>query len=52
MIYELTYDGTGTCNLSPSWQIQTIPRGSATGVCEPYWANWGIIEYDLNPQMM
>jgi len=36
-----TDDGTGTCNLSPSWQIQTIPRGSAAGVCEPYWANWG-----------
>jgi hypothetical protein len=36
-----TDDGTGRCNLSPSWQIQTIPRGAAAGACEPFWANWG-----------
>lgn len=36
-----TDDGTGRCNLSPSWQIQAIPRGAAAGACEPYWANWG-----------
>lgn len=36
-----TDDGTGRCNLSPSWQIQTIPRGTIAGACEPYWANWG-----------
>ncbi len=34
-------DGSGRCNLSPSWQIQSIPRGKAAGACEPYWANWG-----------
>lgn len=38
---EASDDGSGTCNLSPSWQVQTIPRGTAAGVCEPYWANWG-----------
>lgn len=38
---QATDDGTDTCNLSPSWQIQTIPRGKDTGMCEPYWANWG-----------
>lgn len=36
-----TDDGSGTCTLSPSWKIQTIPRGEAAGACEPYWANWG-----------
>ena len=34
-------DGTGRCNLKPSWQLQEIPRGEAAGDCEPYWANWG-----------
>ncbi len=34
-------DGTGNCKLSPSWQLQTIPRGSDAGDCEPFWANWG-----------
>ena len=34
-------DGTGVCKLAPSWQIQRIPRGSAAGTCESYWANWG-----------
>lgn len=34
-------DGTGTCSLKPSWGVQSIPRGSAAGSCDPYWANWG-----------
>jgi len=34
-------DGTGICQLKPSWQLQEIPRGAAAGKCEPYWANWG-----------
>ena len=34
-------DGSGICQLKPSWQIQEIPRGTAAGMCEPYWANWG-----------
>lgn len=34
-------DGNGICQLKPSWQIQTIPRGKKAGSCEPYWANWG-----------
>lgn len=34
-------DGTGSCALEPSWGIQEIPRGTAAGACEPYWANWG-----------
>jgi hypothetical protein len=34
-------DGSGVCNLEPSWQIQSIPRGTSAGSCEPYWANWG-----------
>lgn len=34
-------DGSGYCALKPSWGIQEIPRGSAAGVCESYWANWG-----------
>lgn len=34
-------DGKGICNLAPSWRIETIPRGSAAGACEPFWANWG-----------
>jgi hypothetical protein len=34
-------DGTGQCNLSPGWGIQTIPRGAAAGSCEVNWANWG-----------
>ncbi len=34
-------DGNGICQLAPSWQVQTIPRGAKAGACEPYWANWG-----------
>jgi hypothetical protein len=34
-------DGSGQCRLEPAWGLQTIPRGSQAGDCEPYWANWG-----------
>ena len=34
-------DGTQQCRLTPAAGIQTIPRGEAAGLCEPYWANWG-----------
>ena len=40
-----TDDGTGKCNLSPSRQIQTIPRGGAAGACEPFGKTGGIIEH-------
>lgn len=39
--HTATDDGSGRCNLQPSHQLQTIPRGAAAGECEPYWANWG-----------
>lgn len=42
-------DGKGVCNLEPAWGIQTIPRGSAAGACEPYWANWGYNRVRLEP---
>jgi hypothetical protein len=42
-------DGSGTCNLKPSWGIQHIPRGNAAGVCEPYWANWGSNRARMEP---
>lgn len=42
-------DGTGVCQLAPSWQIQTIPRGSSAGACEPYWANWGYHRVRFEP---
>jgi hypothetical protein len=29
------------CRLKPSRGLQSIPRGSAAGRCEPFWANWG-----------
>tara|TARA_B100001109_G_scaffold255904_1_gene263100 strand:+ start:29899 stop:30255 length:357 start_codon:yes stop_codon:yes gene_type:complete len=45
-------DGRGICALKPSWGIQVIPRGSAAGGCEPYWANWGKTEQGWNLQMM
>ncbi len=43
---KIDQDGTehraATCTLMPSWEIQTIPRGSAApGDCDQYWANWG-----------
>lgn len=34
-------NGTNSCNLAPSWQVQTIPRGPQAGDCEPFWRNWG-----------
>lgn len=42
-------DGTGQCNLSPGWGIQTIPRGADAGSCEVYWANWGRNRARLEP---
>lgn len=42
-------DGTGYCNLQAGWGIQSIPRGSAAGQCEPYWANWGYNRVRLEP---
>jgi hypothetical protein len=42
-------DGTGQCNLSPGWGVQTIPRGAAAGSCEPYWANWGTNRARMEP---
>jgi hypothetical protein len=42
-------DGTGFCNLKPGWGIQTIPRGTAAGNCEPFWANWGNNRVRLEP---
>jgi hypothetical protein len=42
-------DGTGICRLKPSWQIETIPRGSSAGACEPYWANWGYNRVRFEP---
>jgi hypothetical protein len=38
---EAKDDGTNSCNLSPAWGMQTIPRGAKAGRCEVYWANWG-----------
>ncbi|WP_082993777.1 tlde1 domain-containing protein [Bordetella bronchialis] len=34
-------DGRHACALKPAWGMQSIPRGTAAGECEPYWANWG-----------
>lgn len=42
-------DGTGKCNLSPAWGMQTIPRGKDAGNCEPYWANWGNHRVRIEP---
>ncbi|MEI2769516.1 MAG: DUF2778 domain-containing protein [Candidatus Competibacter sp.] len=42
-------DGTNTCNLRPSWKIQSIPRGKDAGECEEYWANWGESRVRLEP---
>ncbi|MBT0960464.1 hypothetical protein [Denitromonas iodatirespirans] len=42
-------DGSGTCNLSPAWGVQSIPRGVDAGDCEPYWANWGRNRVRLEP---
>lgn len=37
------------CALKPAWGIQTIPRGTEAGDCEPYWANWGYNRVRLEP---
>ena len=42
-------DGGGICQLSPSWQIQKITRGTKAGICEPYWANWGYNRVRFEP---
>lgn len=42
-------DGRGACALQPAWGIQTIPRGTAAGACEPYWANWGVNRARMEP---
>lgn len=42
-------DGTGRCNLSAAWGIQTIPRGAIAKECEPYWANWGHNRVRMEP---
>ncbi|MEJ2590099.1 MAG: DUF2778 domain-containing protein [Candidatus Thiodiazotropha sp.] len=42
-------DNTGQCALKPAWGIQTIPRGTRAGACEPYWANWGNNRARLEP---
>jgi hypothetical protein len=42
-------DGTHTCNLAVSSKVQTIPRGTDAGECEPIWANWGRRRIRLNP---
>jgi hypothetical protein len=36
-----TADGDEYCQLTPSRGRQSIPRGTAAGACEPWWANWG-----------
>lgn len=42
-------DGTGVCALRPARGIQSIPRGSKAGECEPYWANWGFNRARMEP---
>lgn len=42
-------DGTNTCTLLPAKGIQSIPRGSRAGECEPYWANWGSNRARMEP---
>jgi len=37
------------CKLSPTWGLQTIPRGQAAGQCEPYWSAWGYNRIRLVP---
>ncbi len=34
-------DGTGKCQLKPSWRVEKIPRGMDAGNCDRFWANWG-----------
>jgi hypothetical protein len=42
-------DGTDTCTLSPSNNLQAIPRGKDAGTCEPFWVNWGWNRIGLHP---
>lgn len=42
-------DGAGICRLEPSWRVESIPRGAAAGLCEPYWANWGHNRVRIEP---
>lgn len=42
-------DGTDTCMLAPSSRLQTIPRGTDAGQCEPFWVNWGRNRIGLHP---
>lgn len=42
-------DGTNTCSLKPAWGTQSIPRGDAAGMCDPYWANWGYNRARMEP---
>lgn len=38
-LIEGTYavdDGSGICQLKPSWRLEKIPRGKEAGECEPY----------------
>lgn len=46
---EAKDDNTGHCALKATWGIQTIPRGTSAGACEPYWANWGNNRARLEP---
>lgn len=42
-------DGRDLCALKPAWGIQTIPRGTDAGRCEPNWANWGANRARMEP---
>lgn len=42
-------DGSGQCQLKPSWLIQKIPRGADAGRCETFWANWGHHRVRMTP---
>ena len=46
---EAQDDGRGLCNLKPAWGIQQIPRGTKAGICEPFWANWGVNRARMEP---
>lgn len=46
---EAQDDETNTCSLKPAWGVQSIPRGTKAGDCEPYWANWGYNRARLEP---
>lgn len=48
-------DGTGSCNLKPSWRLEKIPRGEKATInngsidCERFWINWGKNRIRLEP---